>query len=240
MIYDTSSQRLVFFGGFVLGEGVKNDLWELDGIANAWRLRYGDAPEARTGHSLVYDPLQQCAYMFGGAQNVTGSYYGDTWHLQVEPGVDILQSPLSQGAVAESVASFTVLANPRSGLSYQWRRDGLNLVNGGNIAGANATTLIIAPVNALDAGYYDVLVSNSLCVETSAEAYLWVLPPCAADISPSGGDGIIGIDDLFEVLNAWGDCPNPCSCVGDVNLDCSVDISDVFLVITTWGSCGPD
>ena len=30
---------------------------------------------------------------------------------------------------------------------------------------------------------------------------------CAADIAPPGGDGIVNVDDLLAVINAWGPCP---------------------------------
>lgn len=38
--------------------------------------------------------------------------------------------------------------------------------------------------------------------------------PCPADIAPyPGGDGVVNVDDLLAVINAWGDCqppPPPC------------------------------
>jgi hypothetical protein len=47
-------------------------------------------------------------------------------------------------------------------------------------------------------------------------------------------DGLTDIDDLFGVINAWGEggCPNPCA--ADLNHDGNVDVDDLFLVINNW------
>ncbi len=61
-------------------------------------------------------------------------------------------------------ASFNVVATG-AGLSYQWRRDGTNLNNGGNISGATSATLTVNPVGLADgvgaANGYDVVVSGT-------------------------------------------------------------------------------
>jgi hypothetical protein len=65
------------------------------------------------------------------------------------------------------------------------------------------------------------------------------LPSCPADLSPFGGDGEVGIDDLLAVVNGWGGCQDPCPphCDGDANRDCSIDINDVLAIVNTWGPC---
>ena len=54
---------------------------------------------------------------------------------------------------------------------------------------------------------------------------------CLADVNSSG---IVDIDDLFDVLAAWGDCNG---CPEDINSDGTVDIDDVFAVLAGWGPC---
>jgi hypothetical protein len=74
----------------------------------------------------------------------------------------ITQHPLSQTNYVGGAAVFTVAAKD-SGfptLSYQWRKDGMNLFDGGNISGAIATNLTISKLRVADAGTYDVVVSN--------------------------------------------------------------------------------
>ena len=44
--------------------------------------------------------------------------------------------------------------------SYQWRKNGADLTNGGNISGATTNTLTLTNVSWLDAGGYSVVVSK--------------------------------------------------------------------------------
>jgi hypothetical protein len=66
-------------------------------------------------------------------------------------------------------------------------------------------------------------------------AYVLTHPgDCPADVN---GDGKVNIDDLFEVLNHWGDPLPGVIWIWDVNFDCIVDIDDVFAVMAAWGDC---
>lgn len=49
-------------------------------------------------------------------------------------------------------------------------------------------------------------------------------------------DGFVNIDDLFELLGAWGPCDD---CYADLNRDGIVDINDLFEILGAWGDC-PD
>jgi hypothetical protein len=55
--------------------------------------------------------------------------------------------------------------------------------------------------------------------------------PCFEDIN---GDDTVNVDDLFAVINAWGDCDD---CPEDVNADGVVNVDDLFAVINAWGPC---
>lgn len=54
---------------------------------------------------------------------------------------------------------------------------------------------------------------------------------CDEDVN---GDDSVDIDDLFQVLSAWGPCYD---CPEDLNFDGQVDIDDVFAVLSAWGPC---
>ena len=54
---------------------------------------------------------------------------------------------------------------------------------------------------------------------------------CPEDVNDTG---VVDIDDLFQVLGAWGPCEG---CVEDINGDGIVDIDDVFEVLAGWGPC---
>jgi hypothetical protein len=61
-----------------------------------------------------------------------------------------------------------------------------------------------------------------------------ITPNCPADIFPSGGNGVVNIDDLLTVINNWGATgANPADITGN-NI---VDIDDLLAVINGWGPC---
>ena len=49
-------------------------------------------------------------------------------------------------------------------------------------------------------------------------------------------DGKVNIDDLFQILGAWGTCDG---CPEDLNFDGKVNIDDLFFILGHWGPC-PD
>jgi len=58
---------------------------------------------------------------------------------------------------------------------------------------------------------------------------------CRGDIAPSGGNGVIDVNDLLAVIAAWG---NPGGTpAADINGDYTVDVNDLLAVITSWGPC---
>jgi hypothetical protein len=71
----------------------------------------------------------------------------------------ISQQPQPTAVLSNSVARLTVTATGDN-LTYQWRKNGRNLPNGGNISGATTATLTIANVSAEDEGVYNVAVFN--------------------------------------------------------------------------------
>ncbi|UCD75621.1 MAG: hypothetical protein JSV91_01645, partial [Phycisphaerales bacterium] len=54
--------------------------------------------------------------------------------------------------------------------------------------------------------------------------------PCPCDVND---DGVVDIDDIFDVLAHWSEGPGDY----DVNNDGIVDIDDVFDVLADWGPC---
>lgn len=114
--------------------------------------------------------------------NSVGSAVSAAAFLAVNPAAPtITGQPASRTATTGDNASFTVAASGSAPLTYQWRKDGSALANGGAISGANAATLLLTGVAVADAGSYDVVVTNSLGSATSAAATLTVnaAPPAS-------------------------------------------------------------
>jgi len=86
----------------------------------------------------------------------------------------IISQPASRTSLVGSTAAFTVAADGAPPLTYQWRRNGTNLVNIGNISGATSPTLILSSVTLADGASYDVVVSGTASVTSAPPAILTV------------------------------------------------------------------
>jgi hypothetical protein len=70
---------------------------------------------------------------------------------------------------------------------------------------------------------------------TSSLATASQLSVCPGDIN---GDGEIGIEDLADMLAAWGPCPpTPDPCSSDLDGDGLVGITDFLDLLSLWGPC---
>ena len=100
-----------------------------------------------------------------------------------------VSAPVSQTICAGPVVSFSVTASGQAPLTYRWRKNGMNLADGGAISGSTTATLTINPTATADSGSYDVVVTDSLTQTlTSSAAALTVKavpsPPAAANNGP--------------------------------------------------------
>jgi len=86
----------------------------------------------------------------------------------------ISQNPLPKAIFAGRSAKFDVSASGDAPLSYQWRRAGNNLSNGGNISGAGSSSLTVSSAAGADDADYDVVVANFAGSITSSPAHLTV------------------------------------------------------------------
>lgn len=82
-------------------------------------------------------------------------------------------------------------------LSYQWRKDGVDLTDDGRITGSNDAVLQISTVEFGDAGVYDVVVGDACGEILSKSSFVSVAP------RPSCNDGDLappfGVLDLADV-----------------------------------------
>ncbi len=102
---------------------------------------------------------------------------GTLFRLSMGCAPQITARPASQAVVAGAGVVLGVAVSGARPLSYQWQKNGTNLVDGGNLAGSTNRTLTVANVAPADAGAYSVTVSNALGSVTSAAAHLTVVYP---------------------------------------------------------------
>jgi hypothetical protein len=88
----------------------------------------------------------------------------------------IVSQPLPSGLLEGRNASFNVIASGDATLTYQWRRDGTNLSDIGNILGSATPALAVSSVAiANDAANYDVVIGNLAGFVTSTVAPLSIV-----------------------------------------------------------------
>jgi gliding motility-associated-like protein len=113
-------------------------------------------------------------------------------------------NPSNQTVCLGSSASFVTKASG-SGLTYQWRRGNVNLVNGLNISGVTTDTLRFNSTTILDtATNYNVIISSTCSLrDTSANVSLNINLPLAININPSNQTACLGSSARF-VTRATG------------------------------------
>ena len=75
MVFDSSRERIVLFGGFVTPDNYYGDTWEWDG--SQWGKVSTSGPGPRANHAMAYDASRKRVVLFGGSHYQT--IYGDTW-----------------------------------------------------------------------------------------------------------------------------------------------------------------
>jgi hypothetical protein len=175
------------------------------------------------------------------SRDVIGVAAGKVWNASAKDmwmfgrGPGIAKQPVSLAPFVNASAKLTVDPISPEPLSIQWRRDGLPLVNGGNIQGATTATLTIDPVNCADAASYDVRLDNECGTKVSEAASLST--PIHSDITL---DGVVDQSDLGVLLSAYGICQGQYGWMpaADLNGDGCVGQSDLGVLLNEYGvSC---
>ena len=89
----------------------------------------------------------------------------------------ITTQPASRTNNFDTTATFNVIAGGTPPLSYQWRKNDVNLGDGSNVSGATTATLTLDGLLQSDAGNYSVVISSAEGSVTSEVATLTVLDP---------------------------------------------------------------
>jgi hypothetical protein len=168
--------------------------------------------------------------------------------LTVNTPPSITTDPVAQTVCSGSQATFSVNA-AGTGLSYQWRRGGAPLSDGGNILGVTSPTLTISNVTTADEGFYEVVVSGTCSpAATSAQATLTVNTPPAIASQPTSQTVCIGSAATFSVTAIGTDLTyqwkkNGVNILGanastfTINSATAADAGSYFVVVS--GACTP-
>ncbi len=230
MTYHAARGSVVLFGGpFV------NTAWELVGTAWVSIPHVSTPPSGRWLSMMCYDPNAQQALLFGGSASGSPGWQNDLWGFGSP--VRVVHNPKDARADLGETVKFTVTADGQSGLTYRWRKNGVDLSNGSGVSGATTRTLTLTPNDLDDYTGYSCAVTGSCGTIVSAEAQL--RSNCAADFNLDGEADIL---DLLDFLDSFGQCegqPAPCAPLGieaDLNGDTIIDIVDFLDFLDAFGT----
>ena len=114
-----------------------------------------------------------------------GSFNSNGAGLTVNTTTGITVQPLPSVMICQgSNLNLSVTATGNA-LSYQWQRNGFNLVNGGNISGAMSSNLFITGVTLADDGGYTCLVTGSCGNEVSILSDVTIQPITVINQQPN-------------------------------------------------------
>ena len=117
--------------------------------------------------------------LYGTTQNGGASDQGVIFRLSFSGPPQITGQPASQLVYAGETVVLSIAVAGASPFSYQWQKNGTNLLDGGNLSGSTSRFLTLTNVTTNNAGTYSVLVNSPAGSTNSATAILQVLssPP---------------------------------------------------------------
>lgn len=117
--------------------------------------------------------------------------------LTVTPTAPVITTqPVAQSVATGATVTLTVAATGTTPFSYQWRKGGVPLANGGIVSGAGTATLVLAGVTPFDAGSYDVVVTNGVNPAATSTAVAVAVAPPAIRFDYAGADYLQSFDTL--------------------------------------------
>src|ERR1051325_1466078 len=164
-------------GGSTMGSGT------LSGSGGPATATFSTSSLTVGGHSITA--------VYGGDGNFNGSTSPAITQNVDASSPSISGQPGNLVVCSGSSASFSVTATGTD-LSYQWRKNGVNLSNGGTISGSTTATLTINTASAADSGSYDVVVTTGCGSPTSNPASLTVNITPSITVQPTAQAACLG------------------------------------------------
>lgn len=161
-----------------------------------------------TAGGTVHQLVASKTGMISGTNATATAVAGDVMRYDITINISapsVTGQPLSQTVGAGTNATFSVTATG-TGLSYQWRKNTVNMSNGGNVAGVTSTALTITGSSTSDAASYTVVVSNIGGSATSSTATLTVADAPSITSQPQSDTSLQG-QTVFFTVSSSGTAP---------------------------------
>jgi len=161
--------------GFDVGGGSTRHYWETDG-----RSCTPSGPNCNPVNFYTGGTAYSSGANGSGSTTLTNRSGDRVFVVALTPANVIIPpkitiQPRSQAYYAGKTAQFLAKAGGSPTLGYQWKKNGTNVANGGNISGALTDTLTVASLSLSDAGSYSLTVTNGGGSTNSSAAMLTVL-----------------------------------------------------------------
>ena len=156
-----------------------------------------------------YDP--DPVYWTAPASTVSGTTISTTsgltsfsdFQVGEAPAPTVSTQPSAAAVCLGGTATFTIVASGAPAVTYQWRKDGVALTNGGRISGATTASLAITNADATDvalaAAGYDCVITNINGTATSSRVALSLNAATAITSNPSAASITYGSNTSFVV-----------------------------------------
>ena len=92
----------------------------------------------------------------------------------------------------------------------------------------------VAPTSQVRVRFSVTDLPNDNVVEAGIDELRVTAIDCGGCIPDVNASGIVDVDDLLAIINAWGACTG---CAADLNDSGAVDVDDLLMVINGWGPC---
>lgn len=130
----------------------------------------------------------------------------------------ITTQPQAQTVFATSTVTLSVATTGSEPITYQWKKDNVDLTNDARISGVNSATLTISDAALADSGSYTVAISNLNNAVTSDAAALTVTPlPSQLPDAPVANAALV-VSDIGFLAN-WNSVTDALNYVVDVSTD---------------------
>ena len=123
--------------------------------------------------------------------------YGTVFRLSLPPVITV--QPQSQTNNAGATVTFLVSAISIHPMTFQWQKNGTNLVDGGNLSGVTTNILTITSISDSDVANYSVVLTNSEGSTTSSNESLEVIDPPVITAQPTNLLVLAGTNVAFGV-----------------------------------------
>jgi glucose/arabinose dehydrogenase len=137
------------------------------------------------------------------------------------------QQPRSKTFPESPEIVLDVIAAGGDPLTFQWRRNGVDLTDDGHYQNTQTASLTILDAVEDDSGMFQVAITSP-CGSVTSDMVSLTIRPC--DHADFNGDGTIEIEDLFDFINAWlaGDP------AADIDGNGQLAVQDIFAYLNAW------